>query len=262
MAHDLATKIPLIETYGPVMQGEGVLIGRPTWFVRLGACDYLCKFCDSMHAVDPAKIEERKEVMSASEIASRVLLEMGDIPMVTVSGGNPALWDMMDFVSEMHSAGRTVAVETQGTHWKTWLRVCDYLTISPKGPGMIEDWERGLERFEAFMRNTISFSLDTYDSLSVKVPVFDDADLDFCDKVYDVLMSEPRYARVPLYISVGNPAVDVDGKTGVALSITRQLLFNRYEELFKLVVARHPKLLECPILPQLHVLQYGNELRR
>ena len=46
-------KIRVSEIFGPTIQGEGVLIGLPTVFVRTGGCDYRCSWCDSLHAVDP-----------------------------------------------------------------------------------------------------------------------------------------------------------------------------------------------------------------
>ena len=35
-------KIRVSEIFGPTIQGEGVLIGLPTVFVRTGGCDYRC----------------------------------------------------------------------------------------------------------------------------------------------------------------------------------------------------------------------------
>lgn len=34
--------LPVIECFGPVVQGEGMLAGQQTMFVRLGGCDYRC----------------------------------------------------------------------------------------------------------------------------------------------------------------------------------------------------------------------------
>lgn len=46
------TRIRIAEIFGPTIQGEGVLIGEPTVFVRTGGCDYRCAWCDSLHAVE------------------------------------------------------------------------------------------------------------------------------------------------------------------------------------------------------------------
>ena len=41
----MARKLLISEIYGPVVQGEGALIGQPTVFVRAGGCDYRCRWC-------------------------------------------------------------------------------------------------------------------------------------------------------------------------------------------------------------------------
>jgi 7-carboxy-7-deazaguanine synthase len=33
---------PVIEVFGPTVQGEGPDAGRPAYFVRFGGCDYRC----------------------------------------------------------------------------------------------------------------------------------------------------------------------------------------------------------------------------
>src|SRR5262249_776223 len=52
MSGERQAEIRVSEIFGPTIQGEGVLIGLPTVFVRSGGCDYRCSWCDSMHAVD------------------------------------------------------------------------------------------------------------------------------------------------------------------------------------------------------------------
>ena len=46
--------IRVSEIFGPTVQGEGALIGKPTVFVRTGGCDFRCSWCDTLHAVLPA----------------------------------------------------------------------------------------------------------------------------------------------------------------------------------------------------------------
>lgn len=45
--------IAVSEIFGPTVQGEGAVIGKPTVFVRTGGCDYPCSWCDSKFAVLP-----------------------------------------------------------------------------------------------------------------------------------------------------------------------------------------------------------------
>ena len=41
------SKIPVMEIFGPTIQGEGMVIGQKTMFVRTAGCDYSCAWCDS-----------------------------------------------------------------------------------------------------------------------------------------------------------------------------------------------------------------------
>lgn len=41
----MTSKISISEIFGPTIQGEGSLVGRPTVFVRTGGCDYMCSWC-------------------------------------------------------------------------------------------------------------------------------------------------------------------------------------------------------------------------
>ncbi|PFV11560.1 7-carboxy-7-deazaguanine synthase QueE, partial [Bacillus cereus] len=41
------SKIPVLEIFGPTIQGEGMVIGQKTMFIRTAGCDYSCSWCDS-----------------------------------------------------------------------------------------------------------------------------------------------------------------------------------------------------------------------
>ncbi|MFN3526350.1 MAG: 7-carboxy-7-deazaguanine synthase QueE, partial [Paracoccus sp. (in: a-proteobacteria)] len=80
----------IAEIFGPTIQGEGVLIGEPTVFVRAGGCDYRCVWCDSLHAVDSA-FRDTWSPMSTGQIWDEVVrLSGGQALTVSISGGNPA----------------------------------------------------------------------------------------------------------------------------------------------------------------------------
>ena len=36
------SKVPVMEIFGPTIQGEGMVIGQKTMFVRTAGCDYSC----------------------------------------------------------------------------------------------------------------------------------------------------------------------------------------------------------------------------
>lgn len=45
-------RIPVMEIFGPTVQGEGMVIGQKTMFVRTAGCDYRCSWCDSAFTWD------------------------------------------------------------------------------------------------------------------------------------------------------------------------------------------------------------------
>ena len=63
--------IRISEIFGPTVQGEGALIGKPTVFVRTGGCDFRCSWCDTLHAVLPAHRHDWSP-MTPEEILARV----------------------------------------------------------------------------------------------------------------------------------------------------------------------------------------------
>lgn len=242
--------IPITEIFGPVIQGEGLLAGSKTMFVRVAGCDSRCRMCDSIHAVDPIKVRTA-ERMSTGQIATRLRQLKGKqdiVPWVTLSGGNPALYNLTDLVTLLHSHGFKVAVETQGTVWKKWLWTCDVVTCSPKGPGMDDPRGRSadtdvLDDFIGHMHASKGFNL--------KIVCFDGRDLQFAKFL------RKRYQSVPMFLSVGNPYIGHNARE-MTIGQHRNRLLTRYQWLVEEAL-KIPELYSVTILPQLHVLMYGNE---
>jgi 7-carboxy-7-deazaguanine synthase len=227
---DREKRFPVIEIFGPVIQGEGAMIGQQTHFVRLGGCDYRCAWCDTMYAVLPEEVRENSIPMNADEIVERLLDLNPSTPWVTLSGGNPALHQLDALIDALDEAGFKAAVETQGTIYRRWLERCALVTVSPKPPssGMNQDLAT-LERFTQLP------------GINFKVVVFDDDDLDFARVVHQ------RYSAIPFYLQVGN---DLDGDD-------RDSLLQKLDWLSTKAL-NDPEMNNAVVLPQLHVLLYGN----
>ena len=242
----MAKKFPIIEIFGPTIQGEGNMCGRQTHFIRSGGCDYKCTMCDSMHAVDPALIKQNRTMMTAEQIVHdiKTLDDGNGCPWVTLSGGNPAMWDYGDVVHELQKVGFKVAVETQGTLAPEWIQYCNLVTVSPKGPGMGEetDWEV----LEEFM-DSVSES-----NVCLKVVIFNEKDFDFAKEVW------AKYPRHDLYLSLGNPWLpgDIISRDDHILG-----LLGLYHDLAEKVY-KDSVLNKATFLPQLHALIYSNDVGR
>lgn len=232
-------KVPVVETFGPTIQGEGPLAGVPTYFVRFGLCDYRCSWCDSMYAVDPVTVKANAERMSAEEVC-QVLSALPPGPRwVTLSGGNPAIHDLSLLVSMLRTRGLRVAVETQASKFPTWLESVDMLVASPKPPssGMVTpEHTSETTAFLDWANRRIR-----QDRRALKIVVFDSDDLDWA---IDMVEANPHW---DVWLSVGTPVPD-DQPT--------EEILDRFAWLAERV-ANDGRLRDVRVLPQLHVLAWG-----
>jgi len=238
---------PVIEIFGPTIQGEGAMAGKVTNFIRMGGCDYRCAWCDSGYAVLPEQVREHAAKLSAGTIVDNVRDLAGDSLWVTISGGNPALHDLAPVVSGLHGMGKKVAVETQGTLWKDWLGQVDQLTISPKPPSSKMTNTIATDKF---MYKALTTTLPLH-KIALKVPVQDDADYEFA------VATHRAYPEIPFYFSVVTLMGGLDGRYRRGEIDTSITLLDRYRWLAELVAA-DPRVRDTTVLPQLHALIWGH----
>ncbi len=228
----------IVEIFGPTIQGEGALIGEPTVFVRAGGCDYRCSWCDSMHAVDTS-YRHTWEKMSTKAVWSEVEKLSNGAPItVSISGGNPAIQNFGPLITQGKSHGYRFACETQGSIASPWFKDLDTLVLSPKPPssGQTTDWAK----FESCLE-----AAQDQPDLALKIVIFDDTDYAWAQDVAQ------RYPQMPLYLQPGNP--ESDPETPVSL----QASIDRLNWLVEKTVA--DSWFRPRVLPQLHVLLWGNQ---
>lgn len=239
-----------METFGPTIQGEGMVIGRKTMFVRTGGCDYSCAWCDSAFTWNG---EQKAKMLTAQEVFDR-LEELDENPAanmspgilrnynhVTLTGGNPALvGEAMDQLIELlHSKHIAVGLETQGSKWQDWFLKIDDLTLSPKPPSskMKTDWEKLDDIIDRLNRGQVNFS--------IKVVVFDDEDFEYAKYVHE------RYPAAEFFLSVGNIDSKEEGDISGRLLQKLDWLWNK--------VLVDPEMNNVKPLPQLHTLVWANK---
>jgi 7-carboxy-7-deazaguanine synthase len=122
-------RIRISEIFGPTIQGEGPLIGRPTVFVRTGGCDYRCSWCDTLYAVLPEYHDEWVWMTAPRIIALVNELAGGNPVLVSVSGGNPALQPLHPLIALGRRKGHSFALETQGSVAQPWFAELDWLIL-------------------------------------------------------------------------------------------------------------------------------------
>lgn len=230
-----------MEMFGPTIQGEGIVTGRKTMFVRTAGCDYACAWCDSAFTWNGT---ERGTLLTAQDIWAQ-FEEMATVDGVrnfnhiTITGGNPALYNepIDELIDIAHAHGVEIGLETQGSRWQPWFLKVDDLTISPKPPSstMTTDWAVLDEIVEKLGNHPFS----------MKVVVFDEIDFDYAQTI------NRRYALDELYLSVGNDNATEAG------DISSRLL-QKLDWLWQQVLAT-PAMNNAKPLPQLHALVWANQ---
>ncbi|MCP3028929.1 7-carboxy-7-deazaguanine synthase QueE [Halobacillus sp. A5] len=237
-------RFPVLEIFGPTIQGEGMVVGRKTMFVRTAGCDYSCAWCDSAFTWDGSAKEEVRR-MSAEEIIQELHETGGDkFDHVTISGGNPALLkNLSELINMLHDQHVEVALETQGSRWQDWFASIDDLTISPKPPSslMKTNWT---------VLDEIMQKLAEHNRLlhtSLKVVIFNDDDLHYAEEVH------MRYPHISFFLQVGNDDLEEEQPEQLASE-----LLTKYEWLIDKVMDS-AALNHVRVLPQVHALLWGNK---
>jgi 7-carboxy-7-deazaguanine synthase len=238
------SKIPVMEVFGPTIQGEGMVIGQKTMFVRTAGCDYSCSWCDSSFTWDGTGKNDIR-MLEADEIWEELIrIGRNNFSFVTISGGNPALIKNLDtLIALLKGKNIKIGVETQGSKWQDWFWEIDELTISPKPPSsnMITDF--------IVLDNIIENLKQTNPShhVSLKVVVFDDVDYEYAKNVH------LRYPHLPFFLQVGNDDIRTTNNQDLLIH-----LLKKYELLIDKVMCDET-LNNVKVLPQLHALIWGNK---
>ncbi len=224
------SNIYISKIFGPTIQGEGLMIGKPTVFVRVGGCDYRCTWCDTQEAVKPQYRDDWQK-MTASEILNEVKKLTNNHPiLITLSGGNPAIYDFSELIELGRHDGFTFALETQGSACPDYFSDLDYLTISPKAPS-----SRAL-----FDPIKLENAIRSHSSPFLKIVVSDEKDYRFAKRIHK------KYPDIPMSLQPCNP----NAKEGIAADINA--LNAQLKWLINLT--QNDSWYDITILPQLHVL--------
>ena len=106
------------------IQGEGFYQGHAAYFLRLGGCDVGCVWCDvkeSWDATAHPKVTVVEMVHRAKSSAA---------PMVVVTGGEPAMYDLTNLTAALRKEGLQTNIETSGAYPITGI--WDWVCFSPK----------------------------------------------------------------------------------------------------------------------------------
>ncbi len=106
-------------------QGEGLLTGTPSVFIRTSGCNLRCWFCDTPFT-SWAPEGEHQPIDHIVATASRFECEH-----IVLTGGEPLLSrDVVELTEKLKDRGHFITIETAGTVDRPV--VCDLMSISPK----------------------------------------------------------------------------------------------------------------------------------
>jgi 7-carboxy-7-deazaguanine synthase len=108
------------------IQGEGLLAGVPSVFVRTSGCNLRCHWCDTPYASWKPEGPE----MSVEQILQKVA--EWNCPHVVLTGGEPMIApDLPVLAAALKKAGKHITIETAATVPPAGI-ACDLASLSPK----------------------------------------------------------------------------------------------------------------------------------
>ncbi len=117
----------ICEIYGSV-QGEGLLTGTPSVFVRTSGCNLRCWFCDTPFS----SWHPEGEHLDVAQICQQVFAL--NTKHVVLTGGEPLIYKSLhELCDQLRGAGQHLTIETAGTIYRELA--CDLVSISPKLSG-------------------------------------------------------------------------------------------------------------------------------
>ncbi len=108
------------------IQGEGLLAGVPSTFIRTSGCNLRCSWCDTPYTSWKPEGDDRdvNELINAATAARSVR-------RVVVTGGEPMIAPgIVELTRRLVDAGKHVTIETAGTVFTPVA--CHLMSISPK----------------------------------------------------------------------------------------------------------------------------------
>ena len=254
-------KIPVLEEFVSY-QGEGLNIGRPYYFIRVGGCPLRCNWCDSEYSwkVDNGKIQE------VSRVAQKALetCERYGIEWISITGGEPLLYpeQLLRMITswKIMSYGKIKThIETSGRFYNEKVHnACSLYSPDAKTPITGEQmvgYFKGIE----FMR----------DCDQVKCLISNNHDLDYAYDLNKVLDGSTNMVLQPFNKmiftnSTSRMTPEQEKERITQMPVQSQVLRSQSKSLnnvFELLKERMQRETwkRVIVTPQIHVTAYGNK---
>lgn len=111
------TQTLLVNEIFKSLQGEGLLTGIPTSFLRLQGCNLGCVYCDTLYASRP-EVSLQAQTWSVPDLVDQLsILPTREGNWICITGGEPLIQEpgVKDLVDILCSRGINVSIETNGS---------------------------------------------------------------------------------------------------------------------------------------------------
>ena len=163
------------------LQGEGILVGVPSLFVRLAGCNLRCLFqgleghidqCDTPHA----QLNDIKDAYEVDDVVQLVANHLGALRHVVITGGEPMLQKeaVAELCERLRAAkkGIHITLETNGTFFsKRVSKAVDLVSMSPKCQVGTFEGEKPSRAYVSSMQQWIDSKCRERDGLQLKFVV-------------------------------------------------------------------------------------------
>ncbi|WP_321474733.1 7-carboxy-7-deazaguanine synthase QueE [uncultured Paludibaculum sp.] len=215
------------------IQGEGLLTGVPSLFIRVSGCNLRCVWCDTPYTSWQPEGEEMELAALLRHVEAEPVYRH-----IVLTGGEPMLFgEVVELTAALRAMDRHITVETAGTVWQPVE--CDLMSISPKLRNSTP-WDREGGRYAAsherlrYRPDVLSRLVTEYD-YQLKFVVTEPGDLEEIRKIASALHAKPE--RV-LLMPEGISADRLHERAAWLVELCKE---NGYR-----------------FCPRLHVLLYGN----
>ncbi len=220
---------PVAEIFGPTIQGEGIQLGRRTMFVRLAGCDFRCRWCDTVYALDGAN----SSPLSPGAIVDRLQEMAPYCKTVTLTGGNPCIHDLQPLIETLHAHAYEIHIETQGSVWQECLARANMINLSPKPPSS------GMDAKPLALDEFVNKSA----ALQLKIVISSEEDYVYARNLHTL------YPDTDMVLQVcSQPGID-----------SKDTLLEKCRRLVDRVMGDPGFSDQVRVLPQMHVLIWGHE---
>lgn len=247
----------LVEIFSSI-QGEGIHVGAPTLFVRLGGCDLRCHWCDSPATWSAARswrlettpgsgvFETRQNPIDTEDILRELAaFELDRLAFVSVTGGEPLLQGRAvgALAQGLRAHSPRFWLETHGLHadaLETVIDRVDVVSMDWKLQSEVAWASRSEEPFAPRHRAFLKVAMRAPECIvkTVVTPETDDAEWD--EACREIAAVSPE---VPFVVQPVTPVVNPLGTTAARPSAQRLMELQRRAERFLKTVR---------VIPQTH----------